>query len=154
MENLIDSDPVTFTAVNVGRAEIRGAEVEVGYRRGILDARANMTWLDTEDLATGEELLRRPAESASVLVSLTPDRFLVTLATRWVGERDDLDPLSFARARNDDYWVADAAVTWQASGRLAPFARIENLSDESYEEVLGFPAPGRTLIAGLEVGIR
>jgi vitamin B12 transporter len=153
LENLIDAEPLTFTAVNVGRAEIRGAELEVGYRRGILNVRGNMTWLGTEDLATGEDLLRRPSESASALVSVSPERLVMTLTTRWAGERDDIDPVSFTRARNNAYWVADVALTWQALGRLAPYARVENLSDEAYEEVLGFPAPGRTFIAGLEVGL-
>jgi vitamin B12 transporter len=153
LDNLIETDPLTFTAVNVGRARIEGAEVEVGYRRGTVDVRANATWLDTEDRTTGENLLRRPDRSVNALLSWRPEPFIVTLTARWVGERDALDPLTFSRASNDAYWVADVGATWQASARWAPFGRIQNVSDESYEEVLGFPAPGRTLIAGIEVAI-
>jgi len=154
LDNLIDTDPLTFTAVNVGRAEVRGTELELGYRHGIVQARANLTLLDTEDLGSGEELLRRPGESAAVVLTVSPGSVASTLTARWVGERFDLDPVSFARRVNEDHFVADFAVTWQASSRLAPFARVENLADQAYEEVLGFPAPGRTLIAGLEVGIQ
>jgi outer membrane cobalamin receptor len=31
------------------------------------------------------------------------------------------------------------------------YARALNLFDRAYEEVLGFPAPGRTLFAGVRV---
>jgi outer membrane receptor protein involved in Fe transport len=37
------------------------------------------------------------------------------------------------------------------TGRIAPYARIENVADEEYAEALGFPAPGRTFVGGLEV---
>ncbi len=60
--NLIDSHPVTFTAVNIGRAE-PGIEAELGIRRGIFAARLDGTWLETENLDTEEPLLRRPEEA-------------------------------------------------------------------------------------------
>lgn len=152
-KNLIDSDPVTFTAVNIGKAETRGVEVEVVFRRGILNARGYLTLLDTEDLASGEELLRRPERSGGLVVTVKPGPFSATLVARYVGDRDDLDPVSFARAVNRSYFVADLALTWEATSSLAPYARVQNVANQSYEEVLGFPAPDRTLIVGLEVGI-
>lgn len=154
LENLIETNPLTFTAVNVGRAEIRGAELEVGYRHGIVDARASLTLLDTEDLSSGEQLLRRPSESVALVLTVSPEAFTSTLTTRWVGERFDIDPVTFERRLNEDHFVADIALTWQASPRLAPYARVENLADRKYEEVLGFAALGRTVIVGLEVGIQ
>jgi vitamin B12 transporter len=152
--NLIDSDPLTFTAINVGEAETRGLEVAVSGRRGIVSGSAQVTLLSTEDLATGESLLRRPDTSGSVVVTVRPEPFSATLVTRYVGRRDDLDPLTFSRAVNDSYLVADLAVSWKASQSLLPYARLQNIADEEYQEVLGFPAPGRTFIVGLEVGFR
>jgi outer membrane cobalamin receptor len=32
---------------------------------------------------------------------------------------------------------------------LEPYARVENLADEDYEEAAAFPAPGRTLVGGV-----
>jgi vitamin B12 transporter len=115
---------------------------------------AQMTLLRTEDLATGESLLRRPDIGGSVVLTVKPSSFSTTLVARYVGERDDLDPLTFLRAVNDAYFTADLAVSWQASPTLLPYARLQNIADERYQEVLGFPAPGRTLIVGLEMGIR
>ncbi|MDX1642957.1 MAG: TonB-dependent receptor, partial [Thermoanaerobaculia bacterium] len=150
-ENLIDGDPLTFTAVNIGRAESRGVELAVGYRRGIAALRLGATALRTEDLASGEALLRRPEESADLVLTLRPTGWVIEAVARYVGDRDDLDPVTFARATNGDYLVGDLALTWEASARWSPYARLRNLTDEMYEEVLGFPAPGRTAIVGLEV---
>lgn len=149
--NLIDADPVSFTAVNIGRAKSRGVEIRAGYRRGIAQLEIDATGLSTEDLATGEALLRRPERRADVVLTLAPGDCLVELVGRYVGERVDLDPVTFARASNDAYLVGDVAVTWQAMPRLAPYGRLENVTDEQYEEVLGFPAPGLRWVVGLEV---
>lgn len=149
--NLIDADPNTFTAVNIGQAETKGWELELGYRRGLVEARANLTLLDARDLETGQLLLRRAEEKANLLVAVYPADFVLQFTGRYVGERIDLDPLTFERAWNDDYFVADLALRWNAAERLSPYGRIGNLADEDYEEVLGFPSPGRTWALGLEV---
>ncbi|HXU44776.1 MAG TPA: TonB-dependent receptor, partial [Thermoanaerobaculia bacterium] len=150
-KNLIDFDPVTFRNVNVLRAKSQGLEGEVDARRGIASARLTATYLETEDRTTGLPLLRRPRRSASLLLTLAPKSWSTTLTGRYVGERADLDPVSFGRAINPSYLRFDLAARSQGFGRFEPYARVENLADREYEEALGFPAPGRTWIAGLAV---
>lgn len=149
--NLIDSHPVTFTAVNIGRAESRGVEAELGFTRGIFAARLDGTWLDTENLDTGEALLRRPEESANLVLTARPAAWTFNLETRYVGERPDLDEATFTRAINPSYLRVDLAGQWKATGHLSPYARVENVADEEYQAVLGYPSPGRTWIGGLAV---
>lgn len=149
--NLIDSHPVTFTAVNIGRAESRGIEAEFGIQRGIFAARLDGTWLKTENLDTEEPLLRRPEESANLVLTARPADWTLNLETRYVGERPDIDESTFSRAMNPSYVRIDLAAQWQATERFAPYARLENLADEEYEAVLGYPSPGRTWIGGLAV---
>ncbi|MFL6264054.1 MAG: TonB-dependent receptor domain-containing protein [Thermoanaerobaculia bacterium] len=149
LRNLIDFDFATFRDVNVGRARTRGVEAEVGFRRGIVDANLNGTWLDTEDLATGLELLRRPKRSANLVVSARPGPWTLSLAGRYVGDRADVDPVTFARAENPGYTRFDLAARWKALPWLSPYARVENVADKDYSQALGFPSPGRTLIGGL-----
>jgi vitamin B12 transporter len=149
LRNLIDFDFATFRDVNVGRARTRGVEAEVGFRRGILDANLNGTWLDTEDLATGLELLRRPRRSANLVVSARPGPWTLSLAGRYVGDRADVDPVTFLRAESPSYTRFDLAARWKALSWLSPYARVENLADKDYSQALGFPSPGRTLIGGL-----
>jgi len=149
LRNLIDFDFATFRDVNVGRARTRGVEAETGYRRGIFGATLNGTWLETEDLDTGLELLRRPKKSASLVLTARPGDWTLNLVGRYVGERPDVDPVTFTRTVNPSYTRFDVAARWHALAWLSPYARIENLADREYSQALGFPAPGRTVIGGL-----
>jgi vitamin B12 transporter len=151
LENLIDFDFVTFRNVNVGRAETRGIELEAGYRTRLLALRWNATYLETEDLETGLPLLRRPKQTSNLVATFYPEPFTVNATLRYVGERADIDPITFVRSVNDGYLRLDLAAEWRVTGRIAPYARIENVADEEYAEALGFPAPGRTFVGGLEV---
>jgi vitamin B12 transporter len=149
VRNLIDFDLATFRDVNVGRARSRGVEAEAGFRRGIFDASVNGTWLNTEDLGTGLELLRRPKRSANLILTARPGPWTLSFVGRYVGNRGDFDPVTFGRTVNPSYVRADLAARWRALTWLSPYARVENLADKQYSEALGFPSPGRTLIGGL-----
>jgi len=52
-------------------------------------------------------------------------------------------------ARGYGVWHAGAACKLTRGVEL--FGRIENLFDRTYEDTLGFPAPGRGAMAGLHV---
>ena len=131
------------------RARTRGIEGEVGIGRGIFDARWNGTWMETEDRSTGLELLRRPEWGSNLVLTARPGDWTFNVEGRYVGERADVDPVSFGRAENPDYLRVDLAARWKVLTWLAPYARLQNVADEGYQEVLGYPAPGRTLIGGV-----
>lgn len=145
-ENLIVFNPPTFQAQNVGRAESRGVEATAGWTSGRFRGRLEATWLDAENLDTGEALVRRPEESASAVVTWAPAAWTLSAVGRWVGERPDLGGVILP-----SYEVADLAAAWQALRWLEPYARVENVLGEEYEEVDGFPAPGRTLVGGVSL---
>ena len=50
---------------------------------------------------------------------------------------------------NDDYIIVRLFGNYEISDDLIFNARIENLFDEKYEEVIGYPALGRAVHAGL-----
>ena len=65
------------------------------------------------------------------------------------GARPDLLPVfPFSRVTNGAYTTVDANVQLRA-GRVTPFVKLENLRNAKYEEVLGYPSPGRRAIVGL-----
>lgn len=152
LRNLIDFDSVTFRNFNVGRAEARGLEAEVGFRRGIFAGLLTATRLEAEDLETGLELLRRPGESASLTLTVRPGKWTFNLVGLYVGERADVDPFFFSRTRNPSFTRFDVAARWRALEWLSPYARIENAADEEYSAALGTPSPGRTVVGGLALG--
>lgn len=147
--DLIDFDLVTFTNINIDRARSRGVEAEGAWRFAAGTLHANVTWLDTEDLDTGLPLLRRPEWSGNLIATARHAAFSGSLVGRYVGERDDVDPVTFGRVVNPSYVRFDLAGQWQALPWLSPYARVENLADEEYSSVLGFPSPERTLIGGV-----
>jgi vitamin B12 transporter len=149
--NLIDYDFVTNRNLNVDRARSRGVEGEAGFRHGIYDARWNATWLETEDRSTGLELLRRPEWSSALILTARPGDLTLNLEGRYVGDRADIDPASGVRTENAEYLRVDLATRWRAWTWLSPYARVENAADGEYQEVLGYPAPGRTWIGGVAV---
>jgi outer membrane cobalamin receptor len=46
--------------------------------------------------------------------------------------------------------TANLAVTVPIAPALSARVRVENITDRSYEEVRGYPAPGRRVMLGLE----
>lgn len=132
-----------FQPVNVGRAEARGVEAEAATTWSAWSVRANATYLETEDLATGLPLLRRPERSGNLLATWRPARDWTVHGTlSHVGEREDFGTTL------DAYTTLDLAVAWEL-GRFEPYARVENVLDEGYEEAAGFPTPGRAVVGGV-----
>ncbi|HEX6200831.1 MAG TPA: TonB-dependent receptor, partial [Thermoanaerobaculia bacterium] len=145
-DDLIVFDLGTFAFANVARADSRGVELtaEAAPAEG-WDVTGSWTWNETEDLATGEPLPRRPEHRGTLVVSgrLT-ERLLATATVLAVAERIDSDG-----APMDDYERLDLAAEYRLGRSLRPYARIDNLLDEDYEEVNGFTTPGRTVLVGL-----
>ncbi|MFQ5525771.1 MAG: TonB-dependent receptor plug domain-containing protein [Thermoanaerobaculia bacterium] len=147
--NLIDFDFATFTNLNVGRALTRGIEARIAYERTGASIRGTATVQETEDRTTGLPLLRRPEERASLVVTGRGPAVIWSATAVYVGERADVDPVTFSRALNPDYFRLDLAAEFRGFDRWSPHARLENALDERYEEALGFPAAPRSLVGGI-----
>ncbi len=163
-------DPGTFSFMNVNVDEARSHGLELGVRAALTPRTgltASWTWTETEavgspagfGLADGEPLLRRPRYKGSIGVDA---RFgpaagrgagRVAIDVRHVGSRRDLDPLTFLAVDAPAHTVAHASLRFGVSGIVAFTARVENLTDEEYQDVLGFGTAGRSLYAGLSVEI-
>jgi len=109
-----------------------------------LTARGSYTWLNTEDLTTGAELSRRPENSGSLNLDwqITPT-VTADASALFIGARSD------GANSLQAYSKLNLALRWQVQKHLEIFARVENLTDERYQEVFGFPALGRGFYGGL-----
>ncbi|MCU0305916.1 MAG: TonB-dependent receptor [Thermoanaerobaculales bacterium] len=150
IDNLVEFDFVTMTNANVGRAEIKGAELV--WEQGRLDEvrwYLQASYLDTEG-DDGLPLLRRPEWSASwTLNGELGRRWSGDVTVRWVDSRDDVDPVTYERVTSPSVTTVDLAIAWKPWRSLAITGRALNILDEEYEEVAGYPAPGRRFYAGL-----
>ena len=103
----------------------------------------------------GDALLRRPSHSGSVMVSYgRPSGLSVGTVVTYVGKRPDLDFAQFPspRVTLPDYTKVDLSaevpLPQLGPGGFALTARLDNVFDKRYEEVLNFAAPGRTVLIG------
>ena len=155
--------------LNVAAARADGVELEArvhpapGFSVG-----AQYTHLRTEvtDAGTlpaddaafrlGDRLLRRPTHSVALDARATAGRVRASGAVRRVGARADADFAAFPAVRLT--LPAHTVVDLGGEVELPRFtaalpavvltARVENVFDETYQEVFGFPARGRIVLVG------
>ncbi len=102
----------------------------------------------------GDELIRRPSHSGSFVVSYArPAGVSLGTAVTYVGKRPDIDFAQFPSPRVTLPAYTKLDLSAELPVRLGPggfmlTARLENLFDRKYQEVLGFAAPGRAILIG------
>lgn len=157
-----------YRTANIANARARGLELSAWARtRAGLELRAAYTWLDTAVLAVdgvpgeapppfapGDPLIRRPRHAGTVRASLVRHRWQAFARLDARGETLDVDPTlgTFGGAlRAPGFAVADVGGALTLGRGVEVFGRVGNLFDRRYEEVLGYPAPGRYVMAGVRV---
>ena len=108
----------------------------------------------------GLPLLRRPKHSGTFYVSWIDKRFDLVFDGSLVGRRRDFIPFPFAKfdlsgrpVFNDGYAKLNGSGSVHVSRFLTLFARVENLLNQDYQEIIGFPAYHLNFSAGLRVRI-
>jgi len=141
------------TTANAGQALTKGLELSGKYSLpGAVDLRLAYTYLEADNLTAGTRLLRRPRHSGSLDVWRDFGRgFSAGAGLAFAAQREDVDAATFATIDAENYTVVRLYGAWQASPRVQLKARIENLLDEKYEEVNGYPQLGLGAYAGVEM---
>jgi vitamin B12 transporter len=150
--NLIASTANFRSVENIQRARTRGAEVsaQVTLSAQAL-VRASYSYLEAENLTAGVRLLRRPRHRVSLDAWHDLGRgFSAGAGLAFNAQREDVDAGTFRTVDGEDFTVVRLYGAWQWSPRFAFKARLENLLDERYEEVNGYPALGVGGFAGVE----
>jgi vitamin B12 transporter len=146
---------------NIEASWARGVETSVQARiTNYLGINGAYMWLDTritasttpESSATGigEPLLRRPRNSGSLSIALTPRRWSLVIGARFVGERQD-DDFTFGITRNPAYQNIFVSASYDIAKHFTPMLRVDNLVNERYEEVLGYQALSRNILGGVRI---
>jgi vitamin B12 transporter len=148
-----------FETLNLGAARTQGVETELKLRP-IQDLvfTASYTYLDAEKTSAadinqpeGARLPRRPRHEGYASASyLWFGKLRTTVEGKFVNAREEL---SFGGPNFDieDYAFVNLAAEYEINRNLSVFGRINNLTDEEYAEVFGFPALGRGAYGGLRV---
>lgn len=157
---IFDPETFLFTAENeIGTSERQGVELMLDGSLGEqLTFVATYTYTDATQPDPEEGTIRevrRPRHMASISANyvFADGRANLNLGIEYNGEQLDnfFPPPSFARTtvKLDDYTVVGLRGSWQINSQWEATARVENLFDEDYEEVLGFARPGRAAYVGL-----
>ena len=158
---------------NIARASANGVEIEAhatAARTVGLDATYTRLWTRVLDpgfdasagalLVRGARLLRRPTHAASVALTYQPnDRGSLSARIHRVGDRDDRNYAGFppVPVRHTWYTRLDLAgelrLTQPRAGTPGATLslRVDNATNEAYQTVYGFAAPGRAVLGGIRV---
>src|SRR5213596_1866141 len=148
-----------FQTLNLGAAETQGLETELRVQP-ITDFlfTASYTYLGAEKTSSAEisqpqgaRLPRRPRNEVYVSASYRWwKRLRTTLEAKFVNAREELN---FGGPNFDieDYNFVNVAAEYEVTPHISIFGWIDNLTNEHYAEVFGFPALGRAAYGGVKV---
>ncbi|MSU70479.1 MAG: TonB-dependent receptor [Opitutaceae bacterium] len=150
--DLIASSPDFSTEINIQRARTRGVETSVRTSLpGAVEASLGYTYLEANNLTSDTRLLRRPRHSFHADAWHDFGHGVGAGAElAFAAHRQDVDAKTFRTIDGEDYTVVRLYAAWQVNPRLKLKARVENLLNEKYEEVSGYPALGAGCFAGAE----
>lgn len=148
-----------FATLNLGAAETQGLEAEL-HSQPIpnLVFTAAYTYLEAEKTSSkdisqlqGARLPRRPRNE--VYMSLTYlwwKRLRTVVEAKFVNAREELN---FGGPNFDieDYSFANIAAEYEVNPHFSIFGRVDNVTNEHYSEVFGFPALGRAAYGGVKL---
>jgi len=151
--HLIGSSTTTNIPVNIDLAETLGVETFATWTALTnLTVRGAYTWLPVaEDRTSNQRLLRRPEHSGSLDIDYGfLEKFSANLDTKFAGASPDMnyDVFPYQRVTNAGHVDMDLGLAYDPCKYFRLFFRVENLLDDKYEEVFGFPALGRTFWGG------
>jgi len=161
------TNPIDFNGqyLNVNRSMAHGAEIAFRGRlssRVALNSAYNHTSTQILEaplctaqnfcdplLAAGEPLIRRPRHSGSTLLNYLGTRWGGSLGGSFVGRRPDSDFLGLGIHHAAGYARVDLGGWFAINSRLTAYMNLENALNKHYEEVVGYPALGINVRAGL-----
>jgi vitamin B12 transporter len=146
--------------VNVNKSKAHGAEVELhGRPLNRFSWNAAYNYVSTQILEQpfafdpllqpGQPLLHRPKHSGSVLLNYITRRWAANLGTTLVGRRPDSDFEGFGFTHAAGYARVDLGGWCALTSRVTAYLNLENVLNNHYNEVVGFPALGANFRAGM-----
>jgi len=158
LSNAIGSNGL-FQTLNLGAAETQGLEAELRAQpiTNLLFT-VSYTYLDakntsSEDISQpqGARLPRRPRNEVYVSASyLWWKKLRTVVEAKFVNAREELN---FGGPNFDieDYSFVNIAAEYEVNPHVSIFGRIDNLANEHYSEVFGFPTLGRAAYGGVKL---
>jgi vitamin B12 transporter len=147
-DDLVQFDPTTFLAGNVGRARNEGLELGARWPLGTSTSlRLGGVLQDPRECAPGcggAPLVRRARRSVTLQLVTQWRGVEYGLDALGVGPRADFDSGDFSRTQLPGYALLNATAGAAVARNWSVNARLENLLDQRYETIEGYRQPGRS----------
>ncbi|HZD51435.1 MAG TPA: TonB-dependent receptor [Woeseiaceae bacterium] len=144
IEDLIEFDLASFTLRNIGKAQVRGAELRWEFRGDVWSVLASVVRQSADDAVADVRLPRRAEQSLTLKLARNLGRHRVGLSLLASGDRMDVGDV-----RLPGYAVASLTGQFALGDHWRLNARIENLLDAQYETAAGFRMQERSAFVDL-----
>lgn len=149
ISDLIAMNAAFNSVTNVNQARIDGVELSYASDFGNKHLKASVTLQNPRDTATGQQLIRRAREFASISGSHDFGDWNMAAEVRHSGARRDRDPFTAADVSLPSYQLFNLTARYQIAKDLSVSGRVDNLFNRNYSEAYSFNTLGRTLFVGL-----
>ncbi len=161
LENMFGYD-ANYRTINIAKASTKGLEISAVVKNiyGFSIA-TNYTYTKTKDEFEGtadfdKPLIRRPSNKFFIGLNYEGfNNFVLGAQIKYSGERDDKDFSNYTTTRVTlpSYTLVNLNASYKLFEYLQLTARIENLFNKEYEEVLYYGTLGRTFYAGININL-
>lgn len=149
-----------FQVQNVADAQIKGFEVYIDYNSKINIAgnpleyyfNAGYTYLDSRDVSANRKddyLPYKPSHNFNFTTNLNYDGFNLNINGRYLSEIDEV--LFYKLEEPDAYFLLNLKLSKNLFGNMSFFVAVNNLLNESYQELERIQAPNRNYNSGLSL---
>jgi vitamin B12 transporter len=153
VKDQLEYDATTSAFANIGQTSNRGVELSYKGKLGNTNLRGSLTLQDPINDVTGQRLTRRATSLWSLGVSQTVAGVIVDADLRRSSARADRysDPTTFATVNTSlkSYTVLDVGASYKLRPDLMLRARVDNVTNESYQTVYSYKQQPRSLYLGL-----
>jgi len=154
IKNLINSNDLGTTDINIGRATTYGFENFVAYKPwNILTLRADYTFTMATNDVTDQELSRRPKNKASLNATYqATDKLSLSGTVLYTGDWIDGNrDFSIPRLTAGGYTTLNIVAEYAINDTVSVFGRGNNILDKHYQDPVGFEQQGLGVFAGVKV---
>ena len=146
IDGFFDSGSFEFYYVNIAETRTDGVELEGRAELGSgFDLSVAYAWTDAVNETTGAAVLRVPEQAGSATLGWTGGRWSGALTVRAEGDMPD------SGGTRDRFVTANLNAAWDVTETVTLTARVENLTDEDWQQLLGYGEPGRSGSVGIRL---
>ena len=139
-----------FRYVNIDATRSNGLTLEAHARlTKTLTLEGEYAYTDAQDLSLHTQSLRVPRNAGSVTLAWASGRWQAELTARSEGPDADINPSTFVPESRPGFALVSLAGAFDLTPHVQLTARIEDVGNTHYQEVLGYGEPRRLIFFGI-----